>query len=347
MFVTTKITITRKQDSTIVLNNAGVITSYVSTDKDYPFLDIIYNKIKRFPESKREQILNDTVAFGCEDDTEESREIIRVLTEVMGFSANGAAARTPAPELSVAEKIKRGLSQLISFFSEWQFEPNFRFVNSVCYALANGKPEARQYISCYFKLMDSPYVNEINSKMESKEFEAILNLLSAQAPKTKVNNRFKLYFGSAGTGKTTLAQQESGGRCIVCNNAMIPADLLQDFDFDEGKATFKRSALREAMEEGLPIVLDEINLLPFDSLRFLQGVLDNKKSFVYKGETINIKDGFEIIGTMNLVVNGATFGLPEPLVDRVYTFKEFKLSADDLMTAILGDQSEICEYKTA
>ena len=114
---------------------------------------------------------------------------------------------------------------------------------------------------------------------------------------------------------------------------MIPADLLQDFDFSEGQPTFKRSALREAMEEGLPIVLDEINLLPFDSLRFLQGILDGKKSFIYKGQIVNIADGFKVIGTMNLQVNGMTYGLPEPLVDRCEEMRQFKLTAKDLLSA--------------
>jgi MoxR-like ATPase len=89
------------------------------------------------------------------------------------------------------------------------------------------------------------------------------------------------------------------------------------------------------MTEGKAIVLDEINLLPFDSLRFLQGVLDGKKEFSYKGHEVKIADGFCIIGTMNLVVNGATFNLPEPLVDRCMDIQKFSLSAGQLLGAIM------------
>lgn len=36
---------------------------------------------------------------------------------------------------------------------------------------------------------------------------------------------------------------------------------------------------------------------------------------------------------MNLVVNGVSFGLPEPLVDRCEDIKEFTLTAEMLMNA--------------
>jgi MoxR-like ATPase len=108
---------------------------------------------------------------------------------------------------------------------------------------------------------------------------------------------------------------------------------MEDFVFVEGKPSFKPSALWECMEQGKSITLDEINLLPFDSLRFLQGILDGKKEFLYKGHTVTIADGFEIIGTMNLVVNGSVFNLPEPLVDRCAYIEKFELTAEDLYSA--------------
>jgi MoxR-like ATPase len=77
-----------------------------------------------------------------------------------------------------------------------------------------------------------------------------------------------------------------------------------------------------------------MNLLPFDSLRFLQGIVDGKPSFEYKGQTVNIKDGFQIIGTMNLVVNGTTYSLPEPLVDRCEETKKFNLTENDLFKVL-------------
>ena len=89
------------------------------------------------------------------------------------------------------------------------------------------------------------------------------------------------------------------------------------------------------MEQGKAIVLDEINLLPFDSLRFLQGILDGKSEIIYKGNVITIAEGFQVIGTMNLVVNGTVFNLPEPLVDRCSEIREFTLSAKQLLSALI------------
>ena len=122
---------------------------------------------------------------------------------------------------------------------------------------------------------------------------------------------------------------------MVCHSAMLPSDLMEDFKFNDGKAEFEPSALQRAMTEGKKIVLDEINLLPFESLRFLQSILDGKKEFLYQGKTIEIKDGFKIIGTMNLSVYGSVYSLPEPLVDRCEDIRKYSLTAENLLGAIL------------
>lgn len=242
---------------------------------------------------------------------------------------------TSAPSLSNEELTTIGLENLMKFFTEFQFEPNFRFVNSLSLALSISREKATNYICNYFELIDSPYAKEISEKVKSAEFKEILANLGVLTPTKTVNNRFKLYYGSQGTGKTTKAMVETNGRCMVCNNSMLPSDLMEDFVFDNGQATFKPSALWRSMVDGTPIVLDEINLLPFDSLRFLQTILDGKTEFLYKGNTVKIADGFKIIGTMNLTVNGMTYGLPEPLVDRAEDMQKFTLSAKDLLKAII------------
>ena len=159
-------------------------------------------------------------------------------------------------------------------------------------------------------------------------------------PTSHINTRFKVYFGPAGTGKTTIAQEESENRCIVCNSSMLPSDLMEDFIFKDGNPDFNPSLLWDCMEQGKTIVLDEINLLPFDSLRFLQGIVDGKTEFYYKNRPVHIHDGFQIIGTMNLSLGGMTYGLPEPLVDRCSDAKEFALSAEQLAKAIVGWDAE-------
>jgi hypothetical protein len=263
------------------------------------------------------------------------RPAIFAEMEEMGLLATLFPKTEDNPNYDPKELVQAGLKRLIDFFTEFEFEPNFRFVNTLSRCLSTSLSAGVQYITNYFELVDSPYAPEVNEKMKSAEFKQILKNIANLAPAHSVNNRFKIYYGSAGTGKTTQAQQETDNRCIVCNNSMLPADLMEDFVFVDGKATFKPSMLWRCMEEGRPITMDEINLLPFDSLRFLQGILDGKTEFQYKGNTVHIKDGFMVIGTMNLSVNGMVYGLPEPLVDRCANMQKFKLTAEQLMGAIM------------
>ena len=96
---------------------------------------------------------------------------------------------------------------------------------------------------------------------------------------------------------------------------------------------FKPSIVQECMSSGRSVVLDEINLLPMDSLRSLQSWLDGKPQFAGKKGSIKINDGFEIIGTMNLSIGDAMYPLPGPLVDRCYDIEEMKLTPDKLASA--------------
>ena len=224
--------------------------------------------------------------------------------------------------------------ELINFFKDFDFEPNFRFVNTLK-KNSSSVETAQAYICNYFKLTDNQYKEDVQEKVKSQEFKNIINEMQSISTNSTINSRFKIYYGSQGTGKTTQALKESNNVVMVCHSAMLPSDLLEDFKFEEGKPAFKKSALWEAMENGTKITLDEINLLPFESLRFLQSILDNKTEINYKGQVIHIKDGFQIIGTMNLTVNGSVFNLPEPLVDRAAELKEYKLTAEQLVGALI------------
>lgn len=229
-----------------------------------------------------------------------------------------------------------GIGELIDFFAEFQFTPNFRFINTLCRHLdQGGNASANEFVCNYFKLFDSPSAPSIADKLKSAEVQEIYKHLSVTSPEVQVNTRFKIYYGPQGTGKTTQAMSEAS-ECIVCHSAMLPSDLMEDFKFIDGKATFDPSPLWHAMENGTSIVLDEINLLPFESLRFLQSILDGKAEFIYKGKHIEIKEGFKVIGTMNLYVNQIPYPLPEPLVDRCEDIVEASLDAQTLVGAVLA-----------
>lgn len=278
--------------------------------------ECVYNKIRRTNEENRLKVYKAYVEYFEKRNDKEKEQEQEQKEEV---------------SITVDDQLKRGLNNMINFFKEFNFAPSFRFVNTLA---RKGIEEAKQYVLNYFYLMDSPYAEEVSHKIDSPEFNGILGDFFVREVTQAINKRFKVYYGAQGTGKTTQALEETANRCIVCNASMMPADLMEDFTFDDGKAVFHPSALAKAMEMGEPITLDEINLLPFDSLRFLQGIFDGKSEFLYKGNTIHIADGFKVIGTMNLAINGAVYGLPAPLVDRCEDIESFELTADSLMNAI-------------
>lgn len=311
--------ITLHKDYSITCTINGIATKYTINDGDiYNEARNLYYTAKSNTDSNRPMVLADMKCRG----------------ELSHLFPDGEETIPTTPEEQKKAMIM-GLEQLTDFFSEFDFEPNFRFVNTLSMALQNSKKSGIEYIKDYFALTDNAYSAEVVDKMKSAEFDSILSSLMYLPPTKKINNRLKIYYGSQGTGKTTLAQSETEQRCVVCNSAMLPSDLMEDFIFIDGKATFKHSILWDCMEEGKAITFDEINLLPFDSLRFLQTILDGKTEFIYKGNTVHIADGFKIIGTMNLSVNGMVYNLPEPLVDRSEELRKFTLTAENLLSAII------------
>ena len=322
MYITKNLDITRKAATGNFIVKRPGLSDLILTSADTGYADVetFYRNLTFTAQPERERLV-------------ESGELT-----VPGVLLTDApeAVMEEVPEIDSKEVLLRGLNNMINFFSEFNFTPSFRFINTLSrnYRTAKG---AKEFISHYFALTDSAYTGEVCEKMKSKEFsEIIKDIMTYKKPANEINSRMKVYYGPAGTGKTTVAQKETENRCIVCNASMLPSDLMEDFMFDSGSPTFNPSVLCECMEKGLPIVLDEINLLPFDSLRFLQGITDGKTSIIYKNRTINIHEGFQIIGTMNLSLGGATYGLPEPLVDRCSEIREFTLTAENLAAAIIG-----------
>jgi hypothetical protein len=299
-------------------------TSYVieHTHPEYTEYESLYNLMRETKYADRTQVFE---------------ELVNNNRYPNIFNTISSAAPAPQPKKSPVEILTNGLKHMMSFFTEFSFTPSLRFVNTFAYMACKDRKSACDYVYNYFALMDSSYTNEIRQKMQSAEFNQIIDDIAQYGvPKEHINTRLKIYYGSAGTGKTTLAQEEADNRCIVCNSSMLPSDLMEDFIFKDGQPDFNPSLLWECMEEGRKVVLDEINLLPFDSLRFLQGIVDGKTEFYYKNRPVHIAEGFQIIGTMNLSLGGMTYGLPEPLVDRCAETREFVLTADQLAKAIMG-----------
>lgn len=345
MVITETMSITAKNGGeafSLVTTVAGKKNAYFTKNETptFAFITEIYKEVKNCPAYRGNQSSFET--YIAQLDKSSDKALVARLLNVSDFEELANRIRTelgtaptaePEKEISAEEKLEKGLKSLIAFFTEFEYEPSFRFVNTL--NRMTSKTKALEYIKNYFSLMNHSYTTEILEKIKSAEFKNILDLVLSSHSEKVVNNRLKVYYGSAGCGKTTLAQKETENRCIICNSSMLPSDLMKDFTFKDGNPTFKKSVLWECMESGKSIVLDEINLLPYDSLRFLQGLLDNKESFEFEGTTVKIADGFKVVGTMNLTVGGSVFGLPEPLVDRCEEIRKFTLSEKDLLKSLI------------
>lgn len=284
------------------------------------------------PETKRDRITAFT-EFVNEMDSYHSKDmypsLVSVLAQKKYEAING---------MFTEAAMETGIQRFMDFFKEFQYVPSFRTLNSVALIAAENIENAIARIVGHFRIVDNAYVDAVVAKVKSPEFKLILNQLSltnAVYSGNVINNRLKIYFGEPGTGKTTKATEESDNRCVICHSEMSPKDLLKEFDFDaDGHPTFKKSMLRLCIENGWKITLDEINFLSRETFKFLQGITDGKKTFDFEGETITIADGFQIIGTMNLMQEGTAIGIPEPMADRCSEIVEFVPTAHSLLAAL-------------
>lgn len=232
------------------------------------------------------------------------------------------------------ELMVKGIDRLGNFIRDLNLSPSIRLINNFAFASKKSISDAKNLIINMVKITGGDY-ELAASKVSSKEFADIIHqfrFFPIENAK-KINNRLAIYYGEPGGGKTTEALKEADNNCIICNSSLLPCDLFEDFKLQDGKGNLIPSPLMEAMKQGKKIVLDEISTLSLDCLRAIQGICDNKEYFNYKGETIHIKEGFKIIGTMNLFVNGSCYPIPEPLMDRICFdgLKEFNLSAKKLL----------------
>ena len=335
MNINSKYKISKTRGTNEIISNilSGTLETYEPVNTDYRHVKRILSICRQHTdaETKNASLIRIYKMLGMNDTQIAERLFDTVGDTVVDTSKDIDSTveedTTSSSKYSKDEK-KRALENLIKFFSEFRFTPSHRFVNTLA-RVSNPK----EYVMNYFMIQDHSYATDIADKITSPEFTEICNILHNETV-SPINSRFKVYFGEPGTGKTTKAQ-EVADYTIICASDMLPTDLMQNFAFSDGKAEFQKSDLWLAMVEGKKIVLDEMNMLPFESLRWLQGILDGKKTFSYKGFEIEIADGFEVIGTMNLNVNGQVIAMPAPLVDRCISIEEFKLTANELLSSVI------------
>lgn len=225
------------------------------------------------------------------------------------------------------KSLRANIAQRIdNFFKEFAFSnaTSYRFLNTLGLKAKKSIKSATDYVKAQLTLLDLPSANGCIDKMKSDEWKSILNDLASLKTTNIVNDRLTILFGPAGTGKTTKVLNDYPN--IVkfnCNPSLIPSDIMEDFELKDSVSNLALSSIVKCAIGGEPILLDEIGALSPQCLETLQTLTDNTTKFVWKGQEIEIKKGFKIIGTMNVEVNGRRFTLPEPLVDRAEDLIEY------------------------
>jgi MoxR-like ATPase len=197
-------------------------------------------------------------------------------------------------------------------------------------AKTKSQKDATAYVKSYMKLIGTPkeLVENFASKSNSPEWKNIVKAVKENTNGNKINKRLIIKFGKAGTGKTTQAIQEviaSGYTPVIISATATQDDesLFVAYDPETKKYVFTPIAVQAI--NGEPIIIDEINHYNIACMEKLQAITDGK-DYIQDEKTgliIQIKDGFKIIGTMNLTTNLGERPLPTPLVDRCESIEDY------------------------
>lgn len=232
--------------------------------------------------------------------------------------------RKPAVSLNTNEiKARKDLSkQLENFVQDFGYEIDPRMKDTLSYQTP---AEMESYIQNCAKLIgiDDSLINYGSEKFKSPEWDKLKeNLIKIKHVHERINKKLSIYFGPAGTGKTTTALKENPGAVKAIANANDkPSELFTTYNPTTNR--YEKTELSKAMEEGKAYVLDEGNLLPVQCWQRLQGVLDNSEEITDRGIVIKINPNFRMITTMNLITNCGKRPLPNPIVSRASVIKEF------------------------
>lgn len=119
-----------------------------------------------------------------------------------------------------------------------------------------------------------------------------------------------LFQGETGSGKTQLAKYIShkflGHKVtpVSMHEQLKESQVMGRMTMKEGATEYVYSEIIRSMKEGLPIILDEINLVPHEMQGIFNEIFQLRVGDIWThpitGEKIEIKKGFVIIATANL-----------------------------------------------
>jgi len=135
---------------------------------------------------------------------------------------------------------------------------------------------------------------------------------------------FVLIIGPKGTGKTSLVRDFAKNKNMKLESINFSlrtreSHLIGTKTLTNGTVNFEEGLLIKSMKEGSMLYLDEINAAEADVLLRLDEALDDRRQIILKesaGETIESKEGWFVIATINPLTHSGTKELPPQLLSR-------------------------------
>lgn len=158
--------------------------------------------------------------------------------------------------------------------------------------------------------MEIPYLDWNNSaEILNKAYEAGL---------------FVLIIGPKGTGKTSLVRDFAKNKNVNLESINFSlrtreSHLIGSKTLTDGTVRFDEGLLIKSMKSGDMLYLDELNSAEADVLLRLDEALDDRRQIVLKestGETVNAKEKWFVVATINPLTHSGTKELPPQILSR-------------------------------
>lgn len=158
--------------------------------------------------------------------------------------------------------------------------------------------------------MEIPYLDWNNSaEILNKAYEAGL---------------FVLIIGPKGTGKTSLVRDFAKNKNVNLESINFSlrtreSHLIGSKTLTDGTVRFDEGLLIKSMKSGDMLYLDELNSAEADVLLRLDEALDDRRQIVLKestGETVNAKENWFVVATINPLTHSGTKELPPQILSR-------------------------------
>jgi hypothetical protein len=139
-----------------------------------------------------------------------------------------------------------------------------------------------------------------NKERKEKELNVVDDFFKAfENPNTK--ERLFIIMGETGVGKSYIVEQRYPNIIQYASNKGLDPYSLCYYLADKDGTGLKpyETPFLQAIRKGEHVFLDEGNELPQDTLMFIQGLTDEKRTVVIGDEVVEIAKGFKILMSLN------------------------------------------------